>query len=117
MTTTALDREATKAREAAFIKKLQETTIMEDCMLVFRDEKELFSHEINEAYVAHMDSIMRKHIAGIKTPDDVLAVHNHFKNLHVHHTVIQKELGEKAKEIFGSWIPDSNGAGGSVHWC
>jgi hypothetical protein len=113
---TTVDREAEKVREQDLIKKLQGTRTIKDCRKVFEEKEDILSSEILDVYVDHMDSLMRERIASIKTPKDVLDAHNFFKGHNVFHTKIQKELGKKAEEIFGSWHPESHRAGVGVHW-
>ncbi|MDB5266357.1 MAG: hypothetical protein JWN89_172 [Parcubacteria group bacterium] len=56
---------------------------------------------------------MRSIIAQIRTPSEVLSTHDYFVGIQVFDQVIQKELGEKAKLIFGRWHPST---GGSSSW-
>jgi hypothetical protein len=113
---TAAEREALKDYERGVVKELREATDLEHLNEIFKVKGSITSFEISQVFFERMEILMRERIASIKTPEDVLAVHNYFKSLGIYHHKTQKELGERAKEVIGSWDPESRRARGRARW-
>jgi len=70
---------------------------------------------LNEVYMHHLLRVLRNHLVKVRTPEEVLECHNYFKSRRAYSREIQIELGEKAREIFSNWVPDSQAFRGIVH--
>ncbi len=110
MSATADLSQAQETPEQRFISEIKAITTLENLLGVGSYENICRlgpSIEVIDAMTDHMQMLMRQRIATIKTPEDVIEVHNYFKSHKVYSRVIQVELGVKAKSIIEAWHPNT----------
>ena len=93
------------------IAKIRATTSLGESIMVYGMIPGHPGFKVANALVVHQTELMMKEVAKCKTPDEVMATQKYFVGLGIYVHEVQETLGEKAKEVFGSWRPPSVGSG------